>query len=308
MEIKTDIKSIEDLWKLDKELILRCSPKLAEKLDSNLPTDKQLCQILIERQKYWKNPSEQIDSVTEVGVLIDPLVALVENIWKAKLEIPKIEILDPSVYLGRVQQLQTEVNKMFGGGMICRSPPTAYMAASHGKLLLPEKFIARQPRSRLAGGGVESLASPDFDVLEFPWDKPHFEEILFGEFCRAMFRQLRGEWQEGYTNTMKKLGGQKELGISQLNEVFMQYSKEQATLNNHPLWGLEVVSERISVVWGNRVSRMKYLGVDALSKKMPLSKVALVDDVSRIRGEYVNVDFYNQHPDYVRKKREFGEH
>ena len=305
MEIKTDIKSIEDLWKLDKELILKCSPNLVEKLDSNIPTDKQLYQVLIERQKYWKNPSEQIDSVTEVGVLISPLTVLVENIWKAKLEIPKIEILDSSVYLGRVQQVQAEVNEMLGGGMICQSPPTAYMAASHGKLLLPEKFIVRQPKGEVVGRSVESLASPDFDIFEFPWDKPHFEEILFGEFCRAMFRQLRGEWQEGYINAMKKLGVQNEVGISQLNEVFMQYSKEQAALNSRPRWGLEVVSERIDVVWGNRFSRMKYLGVDALSKKMPLSKIALVDDVSRIREGYVNVDFHNQHPDYVRKKREF---
>jgi len=308
MEIKADIKSMEDLWKLDKKLIEGCSPELTEKLDSNLPTNEQLAQILVEKQKYWKNPAEPIDSVTGLGALIDPLAASAEDIWKAKLEIPKIEILASSVYLGRVQQLQTEVNEILGGGMICQSPPTAYMAASHGKLLLPEKFIARQPRNRLVGSEVESLASPDFDALEFPWDRPHFEQILFGEFCRAMFRQLRGEWQEGYINSMKRLGNQNESRTTQLNEVFMQYSKEQAVLNNHPKWGVEVASERIGVVWGNRFSRMIYLVVDSLAKKMPLSKVALVDDVSIAREGYVNVDFHNQHPDYVRKKREFKEH
>jgi hypothetical protein len=233
--------------------------------------------------------------------MLDFLVAEIQNIWGEKLgEMPAFEILPCENYLSRINELVREANNRFGYGGLCNPPPTMISFPDHGILIMPEKFIAQKAKR-----SSTDATSADFDIMEFVWDRPFFEEVLYEELCHALFRQLRGEWKADYVRSMKAVGNDNEQRIRSINESAAQYAKEIITQNIRPIWGLYVAAEKIYIAWQNRLGMNDYLGIDALSANRKLSQVTMVDDINIKDRHNVLVSFDPHHTSYTTKKQIF---
>jgi hypothetical protein len=302
-EINARIKSFPEVWEQDKKLVRLSNPDLKIDWNTQLPNRQDAYSILLAKSQQWKNPVEifQLNETTLAKVL-DFLIPEVENAFGDKLlERPAIEILPRDKYLPRINDLERKTNAQFGYGGLCQSPPTMYHFASHGILLMPEKYLARVPK-----GSSRDVTSRNFDVIELLWDKPFFEEVLCEELSHVLFRQLRGEWKGDYVRSMKAIGPDGEGQISSINEVIAHRVKENITTNRKNKWGLYVASEKIAIAWQNRSGMNNYLCVDALSQNKTLAQIAMVDQMSVQSQQKIYVKFNTLHPEYISKKRKFS--
>ena len=302
VKIATRIKSFQDVWAGDKELVRLSRPDLTIDWDAAVPDQQSAYSILAAKSRQWQNPAEPFQlSYPSLSNVLDFLIVEVQNTWGDKLrENPNVEILPCEKYLPRINELELETNRKFGYGNLCRSPPTMYQFSSHGILLMPEKYLVRVPK-----GSSRDVTSADFDVMELDWDRPFFEEVLCEELCHALFRQLRGEWKSDYVKSMKAVGAEGERRIQSINEAAAQYAKENITRNIRHAWGLYVAAEKIAVAWQNRMGMNDYLGIDALLAGRKLAQAVMVDDIdARVRSG-ISVSFDPRHPSYGIKKQRF---
>lgn len=302
-KINVKVKPFPVVWREDKELVRLSHPNLEIDWNAQLPNQQDVCSILVTKNQQWQNPPEpfQLNEKSLVEVL-DSLIPEVENVFGDRLqERPAIEILPKSRYLPRINELERVTNAQFGYGNLCQSPPTMYHLSSHGILLIPERYLVRIPK-----GSSRDVTSANFDVMELPWDRPFFEEVLCEELSHVIFRQLRGEWREDYVRSMKNLGSEGEAQISSINEVIAQYVKENIARSIRNQWGLYVASEKIAIAWQNRLGMNNYLGVGALLTDRKLAQVAMVDQIS-VQGEQgVYVSFNSLHPNHELKQQRFN--
>ncbi len=136
--IDARVKSFQELWKGDKELVRLSHPAIGIDWNAALPTPDDAHKILAARNHQWKNPAEpfQLTYLSLAGVT-DFLAAEIENVWGDKFQRPDVEILPRDKYLPKIHELKTETNRQFGYGDMKRYPPTMYTFPSHGILLIP---------------------------------------------------------------------------------------------------------------------------------------------------------------------------
>ena len=298
------IKSFQEVWNDDKELVRLSHPDLKIDWNAQLPNQQDVYSILVMKSQQWQNPPEPFQlNEGSLAEVLDYLIPEVENFFGDRLqERPAIEILPRDKYLPRINELERLTNEQFGYGSLCHSPPTMYHFSSHGILLMPEKYLARSPK-----GSSRDVTSADFDVIELEWDRPFFEEVLCEELSHVMFRQLRSEWKKGYVRSMKAVGPDRESQVSSINEVIAQYIKENIVRSFRNHWGLYVASEKIAIAWQNRLGMNNYLGVEALSRAKKLAQVAVVDQISVQGPQGVYISFDPLHPNYKSKQQKFNE-
>lgn len=299
------VKSMEEMWEFDKELLRKYNSNLNIKWNDTLLNDRDAYELLVLKEKRWTNPSEPIIINDQIlSLSLEKLISNISHLWETDFKLPDIEVLSTDNYLPRIQQLEIEVNKMFGYGSVCQSPPTMYLNPTKGKLLMPKEFLIRVPKNNFELSD-SNIMSADYNIIEKKWDRPFFENALSEEISHAIFRQLRKEWEISYVNVMKTLGPEKERRISRFNEVIVQYVKDLLTKKSYEEWGLYNVTDKIRRVWGNRYARADYLAIDALHTIKSLSQISLLDDVS-IDSNSVKINFYFDHLHHTEKEKGFN--
>lgn len=304
--IRTKVKSLKDIWEVDKKLLSGC--EVTEASNCDFPTDQLLYSFMLKRTEVFVNPPHPIKLTSQiVADNAEKRIADIENLWKTEFkEKPKIEVCGSVGYLMRISQLEDETIAMIGYGLKCLAPPSSFYSAHHNTLLLPENFLARQPKKRSISGALEtSVYEDNWMTLEFPWNTPYFEVVLTDELAKALFRGLRGEQKEGYLE-MAKTSGINTSEIMKLNEALALYTAQQLALGTHPEWGFHVMTDKIISVWGNRHSRANFLGIDSLSDKKTLAQIAMLDVLKADeRIGIVYYDFFTSHPKFKEKQRIF---
>ena len=299
---------MEGIWTIDKSLVRLSDPNLDINWDSALPSNEQILKIYLAKQDRYDHPREPIVLTPElVEATVQDLEIKIQNLWGATfIEKPVIEVKSPADYLPRINEICEQVNERFGHGGSFKSPPGMFHSPFVGNIVMPSRFLAFvQPSFDPINIRKEALAET-LKVEEFSWDRAYFEETLTEEITHSLFRQLRGEWKEGYIESMQALGPEKEQRISLWNEIMAQYTKEKLALANSPEWGLYVASNKGMLVWANRFARRDYMAVDALSQRTSLANVALVDDVMPDeKSSKIEFDFYRDHPKSYDKQRKF---
>jgi len=184
------IKQLPEVWRQDKELVRLSHPKLGIDWNAQMPNQSDAYSILATKSQMWLNPAEPFElNERSLSDMLNIILPEVEKVFDVKLLTePKFEILPQDRYLARINELQRETNALFGYGTLCQSPPTMYHFPSHGKVLMPAKYLVRAPK-----GSSRDITSADFDVIELEWDQPFFEEVLCEELSHVIFMQLRGE-------------------------------------------------------------------------------------------------------------------
>ncbi|GEM_PF-7134001 len=294
---KTKVKTYQEVWRRDKELL---SPIM--QLDGDMPTSEGAMKIFIARQNRWKAPQEPF--VLTKGSLEAVLGSLKDDLTSiCGCEIPEMpimEICELPDYLPRLQELDRELNKAFGYGGVIQSPPTMGSFPFFKDIVMPRKFIVREPRTQYA----TSVESADFYTSEHEWDKAFLEEALFGQLACALLRQVRGEWGEDYLKTIKKIGPEGQSAAYFLYDSAVQFAKEQAAARRG--WNLYVVGEKIGVAWQSRGGMETYRAIDALSPFGRLADICKADELSPSPTE-VSATFNLQNPHFARKYRDFRE-
>jgi len=153
----------------------------------------------------------------------------------------------------------------------------------HGKLLIPDR--------------------KDLGNL-VPWDE---QELKLSLLCRvnyAMFRQIRGEWKEGFADALRVLGEQGLENTKDLEIALSQRASEIITLKKRPELGAILFQDRLSFtpeIYSAYVSALQ------LSKRMNLGRVALADDFILYDDGNTYVMFRDDnHLSTDRKKRFLG--
>lgn len=310
MRIRTDVKSPADIWRGDKKLLRSHKPEVPIDWYRGMPASQDAHNILVSRTGIWNNPP---DPVELDGALLkdtlDWMIPDLQSVWGEKLEEPpQIELLPPSGYLARFIELQKETNAQFGSGIIIDSPSTAYLSPFHGRIILPQKCMFRTPKADFKYTLENMIMSgQDLDVTEKSWDLPFFEEVLYEEMSHALFRQIRGEWKFEYVRCMTTVGPNIEACMSTLNELFAQYAKDTSALRSRRNWGLHIVAEKIVLVWQNMERMNTYRAIDALARSgYKLGRIAMIDGVSYVNNDYVDVLFEGSHPYHARKLAKFN--
>ena len=310
LKLDARVKSLEELWSFDKELLKKYNPDLPVDWNAPLPTDEEGYILLIQRQERWKNPSSPLKiNKKSLNQIISRSVPFLKSAWQCGLEVLgdiDFEILEQADYMPRIDELQRAVNNKFGYGDEIKSPPAMFLCPTFKKLIMPDEFLVRNPKKNqedLRGYAESSMNSSDFDVECFRWDAPFLEEVLNEEISHAVYRQTRGEWGEDYVRTMLAIGPEKEQIISLLNEIIALCIKERIA-QSKPEQGLYVVADRISSIWGNSYARGIYLAIDSFSLSKPLSQIALLDFFS-FNHKYVFADFFPEHPFNSEKQEKF---
>ena len=64
--IRTKVKSLKDIWKVDKELLDGCETKLAGALDYDFPTEQLLYSFMLKRTEVFVNPPNPIELTSQI--------------------------------------------------------------------------------------------------------------------------------------------------------------------------------------------------------------------------------------------------
>lgn len=297
----TSVESYGDVWKRDKELLRKSVPNIGINWENTHPTNQDAYCILDTMGKAWESSCElsELDNFS-LEKILEWLVTDLENLWKTKFEErPEIEILPTSKYMPRINELEAEINEQFGYGAVSRSPPTIYHFPSHGKILVPQRFLARKPKGRF----TYDVTSADFDVEELTWNKPFLESVLARNLSTVLFRQLRCEWKSDYVRAMRAVGPYNEQTIRMLGGTIAQYINEVIASGNRPQWSLYVVGDKIGI-WQSHEQMDNYRAIQALSAVRDVSQIAMIDAMN-VDGNKVIVDMSRKHPYYSRKAERF---
>ncbi|HLD36999.1 MAG TPA: hypothetical protein VJA86_00205 [Candidatus Nanoarchaeia archaeon] len=311
MIVHETIKSIEDLWKSDKELLKKQNHGIKIDWDASLPTDKEALDILVKQGENWQNPEKPIELNREfLRKTLAEIIPFLEDVWGEKYRKDfDFEIVSTEYFLQRINELEKKENALFGYGAESESPPTMGFFPIHARLVMPKNFLIRIPKrfSQENESYLKFLTSSgnSFEVIEKPWDKAYFEQAFCSQLSSALFRQLRGEWKEDYVKCMKSVGPDKEERIGRLNKVIAQYSNDQIALKNCNEWGLHVVGDKIRNIWADHRLREDYCAIDALCQTRRLERVALADDVFP-QEKSIFVDFFLEHPSNLSKTEKFN--
>ncbi len=304
--MKTEIKITHpsNIWARDKKILRSYNPNHNIDWNAPMPTNDEAVGILIERTKKWENPQTPLEvNANSLETIVSNLVQQIEDVWKGKFtEKPAVEIASsPNDYLFRINMLAGELNSRCGFGLLFDSPPTIYTSQYHGVILIPRKFIVRVPKDKGYPDPDDSLGSSNFRINELEWDKQFIEGVLADVLSQTLFRQIRGEWKQGYVDTSRALGFSKKPSIDLIKDVLTQYGREELTLNRHPDWGLYTVADKFNAVWKDKNKQGGYLAVMELAKEYPLHTIALIDDISLTARDNVKIKFFPKHPAYQQK-------
>ncbi len=306
MIVHETIKSIEDLWKFDRELLKKRNNNINIDWGAALPTDKEALDILIKQGENWQNPENPIELNREfLRKTLADIVPFLEYAWGEKYRKDfDFEIVDTGYFLQRINELERKENALFGYGAESKSPPTMGFFPVHARLVMPKNFLIRVPKkfSPKDENYLEFLTSSGnpLEVIEKPWDRTYFEQAFCSQLSNVLFRQLRGEWKEDYVKCMKPVGPDKEERIGRLNKIIAQYSNEQIALKDKNEWAFHVVAEKIRYIWTDHRIREEYCAVDALCQTRMLGQVAFADDIFPV-GKNIVVDFFPEYPNTLSK-------
>ena len=306
--LKARIMSIQDMWAVDKRLLQTSDTEIKINWNSQLPTNEQLMEVLLEKQRRYDFPKESISPTLEsVETLALDLERRIEDLWGAKfLEKPKIEVRDPQDYVPRINEISKPAIAQIGFGSLIKLPPGMFHSAFAGTIIVPSKFLAYTLPDSQGSMPIDSRAlMGESEVKEYSWDRTYFESTLVEELTHALFRQLRGEWKDGYVQSTRTLGNRRER-LSVWNEALAQYTKERLALTDFANWGLYVVADKIHLIWRDRFARGDYIAADALTQRTSLSNIALLDNVMPDEaGKKVRFSFFTDHPNNAQKEKKF---
>ncbi len=306
--VKAKIMSMQDIWAIDKKILRASEPDIKINWDSALPSDEQLMDAIMEKQSRYDSPKIPVTITQDLAeAAAKDLETRIQELWGAELvEKPKIEVKQPADYLPRINEINRLTNAQFGYGGLFSSPPGMYHSPFAGTIIIPSRFLVVMQKSDDVRNIGKQTVAEKHDVEEYSWDRAYFESTLAEEITHSLFRQLRGEWKEGFVEVMKALGPEREERVGLWNEVLAQHTKEKLALSDYAPWGLYVVSDKALLVWANRFARRDYVGADALMQRTSLANVALVDDVMpEEQGARVKFDFYMEHPKNYDKEGKF---
>ena len=129
------------------------------------------------------------------------------------------------------------------------------------------------------------------------------EQVLCEELIHILFRQLRGEFREGYVQCMRAIGTESRINISTLNEAIAQHVKELNVFANRPDWGIYVASDLVAKMQ-RREDQIAYRTVMALTKNLDIAQISMADEIDS-GGGYASIAFDERHPNHAAKKERF---
>jgi len=305
---KENKKEIEvypyDMWPKDNTLLRLSCPDLPIDWESQKPTPAIATAVTERKVAYWKNPPHPITvSLEYVTSAVSRLQLLVQDEWKAKLvDDIDIQVTPLTGYLPTIHAAEFSRHVEVENAEQCLSPPTMFLAPWEGKLIIPENFIVRVQNAP----GSERVSNPLFDIEEYQWDTPFFESVLFQMLSYALFRQLRGEWKEGYMVTVENISNDAMNNTGTINNTAALYAAEEAARKKEPSWGLYVVADKLWSIWQIHEEMAAYLTINALATSRPLSSAAMIDSAYAKDRNSTVYTFEPTHPRHSQKLQRFS--
>jgi len=294
-----------EMWEKDKELLRKSDLKVDINWNDPVPTNEYLFSVMVAIGKSWSNPANPVEVNDEtVAEIASPLIALVEKQWGEKFkEQPRFKVVQPEGFLDHINKTERELIAELGYGQLLQSPPTMYSDQVRAEVVLPARYIVRK-----AGldqrGRITNCVSQTFETEQYSWDKPYLEFIIGHELGHVMFRQLRGEWRQGYIDCMKAVGENNAKLIGRLSEAIAIHGTEDIARAVRPDLGGYAVHDKILDVWGNGTFRAIYLGVDSLATNQGMNYNQLaMHDFCMMEGNNVVAPLFGNHPHHADKLR-----
>lgn len=296
------VKTPYDMWEQDKELLSLYHEDVPINWGSDKPTQDDFRTITEMKQRKWLDPDEPFEVNSQsISQLTSWLMSELEEVWKAKFrEQPNIEVVTTDQYLPRLQELDAESARATGYGDIGNDIPTAVFFPI-GVLVIPERYMPKDPYR--------------MQPMELVWDKPYLEQTMSEELSHVLFRQLRWECKEDYGKVMGILGPDVGRRIKLFNEMLAQHAKERLAKERHQKWALYVIAEKLLYVYQRKLGQWEdqknihdYIGIDALSQRLSLSEIAMIDNMivpGKVPKVYVSLN--KNHVYYSRKWKIFRE-
>lgn len=253
--------------------------------------------ILNARNQQWLQPPSPI-SVDETVLrnLTTDLCLEIEELFGANFaEEPSIKVVEPDEFLPTLNASELKTSHEVGDQPFqLTAPPSMFTDQVGNQVIMPRKYLLR----------VRSdFAAPE-EIRELEWDQPFLEEILCEELTHILFRQLRGEFREGYVHCMRAIGTTSRSRISVVNEAVAQHIKELNVFAHRPQWGIYVASDLLAKMQ-RREDQIAYRAVAALSKNFTIAQISMADEIDS-RGGNVHIAFDEHHPNHAAKKQRFG--
>jgi len=300
--------SFEDIWAQDK-ILVNCekNPGILDK-ESNLPDNRQIFNLLFAMQERTLHPAQPIElDQDKLESVAKELGEIIQKVWGIEyVQKPAIELRTPEDYLPRINEIEKKVYSHFNQEeSLLRSPPAMYCSPPEGVIVAPSKYLLVHSKDQSESMRTEytHLDLPK-KVEEITWDRPLLEEILTEELTHVLFRQIRGEWKDGYYVTSKKINEVTHNNIRQWNEIMAQLTKEKIALSEKPDWKLYTAAHRVPLVWANRYSRSKYVAARTLYDH-PFVEIA-VADWGESGDDINNFYFDSDHPNHEKKLERFS--
>jgi len=258
---------------------------------------------------WHDNPPLSFSGDSNMADIYDAAKNSVEEAVGRKFpEPPNVEIARPSAYLRRLNELGDDVGKQLFKGRCPRlkSPPMMEVFPSSGLIVIPDEFPMRIADDSLVlpeDLGVECY------VRYVPWNREYLQHVLRGSLIGAIFRQLRGEWGDGFVKAYKYTGKEQFKLFSDMRHAYETFIGEIINENGDKSGSLFTLFTKLQNIYPfhHRMRMVDYAGLEALSGKKTPDQMAMADLFDLSAPGYVNTWISPDHPNHVAKQNRFFE-
>ena len=296
-----EMPSYEELWARDKELLRGARPDLEIDWESEVPNNEDELEIVSTRSGLLERASDWSVNQGDIERILGELRGGVEEIFGQGLANDvEVEVVGAESIIERSHEIQTDAIMKIGWGERSKMPSGIEFYPHKGLILVPDRLPLLVPKGLYKGDAISNMRTMDADVRIVPWDEFNLEANLANELSNVMYRQLRGEWREGYIEAAKALGRRftGNTGVSATYYVTDRLAK------NHSDWGLHVVSMNFFSGWSDRRRVDSYRAFEGVAEDRGLKMACLYYSIS-VSDERVIVDYNTDHPNTAKTKRLF---
>ena len=307
--IKASFKQPRELWQMDCERMKAFDPDSFGRIYESGPD--QIALEINKRTAYaWQdNPPLPLGRDSVMADVFDAAIISFEGAVGQKFpNLPKVEVARVSDYLTRLNKLGDVVSKQLSleGAAQLKSPPELEVFPSSGLIVIPDEFPMRIADDSLVLPEDLGVECP---VRYMPWNREYLQHVLRGSMIGAIFRQLRGEWGDGFVKAYKDTGNEQFKLFSDMRHAYEIFVGEIINENGDKSGSLFTLFAKFQNIYPfhHRMRMVDYAGLEALSGKKTPDQMAMADLFDLSAPGYVNTWISPDHPNHVAKQNRFFE-
>jgi len=261
------------IWKKDKERILHSNSRFSIQAMSPIPTDEDIDAIIMESERRQQNPTHTLVlHQSHIRDLMDMCIEENERLFGTTFDpYPDVVLVTPKEY---TRFLQEAGNKDI---------PAASCLPENNQIVIPTKRLLKMGTGHIVN----------------PYDAGFIQHELFFQYAHAMIRQLRGEWQSGFTDLCEELPENSLAGVQLFVGTLNAYARDQM-LMKYKEWAVHGAAHKIRYIYSDDSAMRTYVGLVTMLEDTrhprTLGQVSCLDVCLFDENGALTTGFYEAHP------------